>query len=313
MPPDTVENDGQMLKRVANDLLGFAGKNGGVVVLNDEAHHCYREKPDSDEELGADEREEAKKNSEAARLWIAGLEAVKRKLGITALFDLSATPFFLRGSGYREGTLFPWTVSDFSLMDAIECGIVKLPRIPVSDNLPTARGPDLSAICGTISARTCRNPDGQRRQRQSARPAEQAADRALCPLRALRKDVRGMVARRHRRAAGLHRGLQQHFDFGTCLRMDFRLRAGRRGRAEPFHRRPPEAVPQLRRARRPPRPAEHAADRQRADRFRRGARPRPSAPPSRPKSSSSAGRRCSAKAPAQAPRRFRTPISCARS
>ncbi len=50
------------------------------------------------------------------------------------VYDLSATPFFLRGSGYPEGTLFPWTVSDFSLMDAIECGIVKLPRVPVADN-----------------------------------------------------------------------------------------------------------------------------------------------------------------------------------
>jgi type III restriction enzyme len=136
-PPITIENDGQMLHRVANDLLGFKG----IVVLNDEAHHCYREKPVSEEELGADEREEANKNREAARLWIGGLEAVKRKLGITALYDLSATPFFLRGSGYREGTLFPWTVSDFSLMDAIECGIVKLPRIPVADNLPNAVTP----------------------------------------------------------------------------------------------------------------------------------------------------------------------------
>ncbi|MGR3715308.1 MAG: BPTD_3080 family restriction endonuclease [Thermohalobaculum sp.] len=136
-PPNTLENDGQMLQRVANDLLGFKG----IVVLNDEAHHCYREKPESDEELSAEERDEAKSNNEAARLWIAGLEAVKRKLGITAVYDLSATPFFLRGSGYREGTLFPWTVSDFSLMDAIECGIVKLPRIPVSDNLPGADVP----------------------------------------------------------------------------------------------------------------------------------------------------------------------------
>jgi type III restriction enzyme len=136
-PPDTLENDGQMLKRAADELLGFKG----VVVLNDEAHHCYREKPDSDEDLGADERDEAKKNAEAARLWISGLEAVKRKLGITALYDLSATPFFLRGSGYREGTLFPWVVSDFSLMDAIESGIVKLPRIPVADNLPNGVTP----------------------------------------------------------------------------------------------------------------------------------------------------------------------------
>jgi type III restriction enzyme len=69
-------------------------------------------------------------------MWISGLEAVKRKLGISLVYDLSATPFFLRGSGYIEGTLFPWTMSDFSLMDAIECGIVKLPRVPIADNVP---------------------------------------------------------------------------------------------------------------------------------------------------------------------------------
>ena len=50
-------------------------------------------------------------------------------------------PFFLRGSGYAEGTLFPWTMSDFSLMDAIECGIVKLPRVPVADNIPGGEMP----------------------------------------------------------------------------------------------------------------------------------------------------------------------------
>ena len=31
--------------------------------------------------------------------------------------------------------MFPWVVSDFSLIDAIESGIVKLPRVPVTDNL----------------------------------------------------------------------------------------------------------------------------------------------------------------------------------
>jgi type III restriction enzyme len=69
-------------------------------------------------------------------MWITGLETVKRKLGIANVIDLSATPFFLSGSGYAEGTLFPWTMCDFSLMDAIECGIVKLPRVPVADNIP---------------------------------------------------------------------------------------------------------------------------------------------------------------------------------
>ena len=61
---------------------------------------------------------------------------MNRKLGVSRVIDLSATPFFLRGSGYAEGTLFPWTMSDFSLMDAIECGIVKLPRVPVAENIP---------------------------------------------------------------------------------------------------------------------------------------------------------------------------------
>ncbi len=130
----TIETEGQMIQRVIPGLMGM--KN--IIVMNDEAHHCYREKPEKEDEgdLKGDDRKEAEKNSEAARLWISGLEAVNRKLGLTRVIDLSATPFFLSGSGYAEGTLFPWTMSDFSLMDAIECGIVKLPRVPVADNIP---------------------------------------------------------------------------------------------------------------------------------------------------------------------------------
>lgn len=129
------ESDGVMIRRVAGDLMGL----GNIVVLNDEAHHCYRERPLTAEEqkaLKGDELAEAKEANEAARLWISGLEAVKRELGLAMVYDLSATPFFLRGSGYREGSLFGWVMSDFSLMDAIECGIVKLPRVPVMDNVP---------------------------------------------------------------------------------------------------------------------------------------------------------------------------------
>src|SRR5262249_27971695 len=121
---NTLETEGQMIQRVMPELMGL--KN--ILVLNDEAHHCYREKPlrQDEEELKGEERKEAEKNNEKARVWISGLEAVNRKLGVARVLDLSATPFFLRGSGYAEGTLFPWTMSDFSLMDAIECGIVKL-------------------------------------------------------------------------------------------------------------------------------------------------------------------------------------------
>jgi type III restriction enzyme len=148
---NTLETEGQMLQRACNDLMGL--KN--IVVLNDEAHHCYREKPptESAEDLKGEDREEAKKNNEAARLWISGIEIVKRKLGLAALYDLSATPFFLRGSGYAEGTLFPWTVSDFSLMDAIESGIVKLPRVPIADNIPGGEMPKFRELWKHVGAK----------------------------------------------------------------------------------------------------------------------------------------------------------------
>ena len=140
--PETLETEGQMLQRVMPELMGMSQ----VVVINDEAHHCYREKPRvavgaDEDDLSGDEKKEAEQNNDAARLWISGIEAVQRKISVTRVMDLSATPFFLRGSGYAEGTLFPWALSDFSLMDAIECGIVKLPRVPIADNIPGGEMP----------------------------------------------------------------------------------------------------------------------------------------------------------------------------
>jgi type III restriction enzyme len=75
---DTQETEGQMLQRVMPALMGMKD----ILVINDEAHHCYREKPDDgdDEELKGDEKKEAEKNKKAARVWISGLEAVNRKL-----------------------------------------------------------------------------------------------------------------------------------------------------------------------------------------------------------------------------------------
>ena len=148
---ESIETEGQMLRRVIPELLGMRS----ILAFNDEAHHCYREKPgeSAEGELKSDDREEAKRNREAARLWIGGLEAVSRKLDLQRVIDLSATPFFLRGSGYAEGTLFPWTMSDFSLMDAIECGIVKLPRVPVADNVSGVEGPVFRNLWSHIGSR----------------------------------------------------------------------------------------------------------------------------------------------------------------
>ena len=141
----------QMVNRVCKALRG----KRNIVVINDEAHHCYRQRPDPEpdetvEALKGDDKTEAKTRDEQARQWLSGLMAVKAKLGVRTVYDLSATPFFLNGSGYPEGTLFPWVVSDFALIDAIEAGLVKIPRVPVEDD---ATNPDEDPTYRTLWAR----------------------------------------------------------------------------------------------------------------------------------------------------------------
>ena len=124
----------------ARVMRAFGAGKGEIVVLNDEAHHCYQDKlSDAGEEAGkpaAADREyrEDRDRNRDARVWFRGLCDLRRRAGIKTVFDLSATPYYLKGSGYDEGFIFPWVVSDFSLMDAIESGIVKVPRIPVDDD-----------------------------------------------------------------------------------------------------------------------------------------------------------------------------------
>ncbi len=127
---------------VATRILDKLGKDRGeIVVFNDEAHHCYQPQ-DLGEKLDSDQNEA----NEDARVWFRGLVDLRRygnkgsKNGaLKTIYDLSATPFYLTGSGWGEGTIFPWVVSDFGLMDAIESGIVKVPRLPVDDNSQSER------------------------------------------------------------------------------------------------------------------------------------------------------------------------------
>ncbi len=116
----------------ARVLRGFGTGAGEIVVLNDESHHCYQDKLVEHPDPEAD-KEDQERNREA-RVWFRGLLDLRRKVGIKSVYDLSATPYYLKGSGYNEGFIFPWVVSDFSLMDAIESGIVKIPRIPIDDD-----------------------------------------------------------------------------------------------------------------------------------------------------------------------------------
>ena len=167
-----------------------AARQGEIVVLNDEAHHCYQDKP-LERRRRADGDDEGGRGAQRARPG-SGSRASRpstRKVGVKAVYDLSATPFFLSGSGYTEGTLFPWVVSDFSLMDAIESGIVKMPRVPVDDDAageqPTYR--DLWDHIGDDAAE-----DGRAARRRSDAdwvPPDDARRRAAQPLRQLRADA----------------------------------------------------------------------------------------------------------------------------
>ena len=128
------------------DRLGDLGSRLPILVLNDEGHHCWRPNPKVqaaklDAALTKEERDRIEFEAEEARVWLAGLDRLNNSglIGagvpsVLATVDLSATPFYLGNSGYPEGSPFPWLVSDFGLVDAIESGIVKVPRLPVKDD-----------------------------------------------------------------------------------------------------------------------------------------------------------------------------------
>jgi type III restriction enzyme len=123
------ESDYAFCRRVLKEL----GNKQNILVINDEAHHAYRPAPLSDEVRKYLSPEEIEEREEAT-VWISGLDKIHNVRGVNFCADFSATPFYIKGSGYEEGSPFPWIVSDFGLVDAIESGIVKIPRVPVDDN-----------------------------------------------------------------------------------------------------------------------------------------------------------------------------------
>jgi type III restriction enzyme len=162
------ETDGAMVERVARDLMG----RRNIIVINDEAHHCYQERVgvEAADQLDADEKDEAERSRKAARVWINGLYTFNKILGrsrdngISAVYDLSATPFHLRGSGYGENNLFKWVVSDFSLLDAIESGIVKVPRLPVLDDSMAGEMPKFRRLYDILKEKKALPRKGLRKQ-----------------------------------------------------------------------------------------------------------------------------------------------------
>jgi len=119
------ESDAAFCRRVLTDLSSA----GRLLVLNDEAHHAYRFTPN----LSASAEADAEALREAT-VWIDGLERIHRHRGIVRAIDLSATPMYPGVFKDRAWTPFEWIISDFALVDAIESGLVKIPRTPTDDD-----------------------------------------------------------------------------------------------------------------------------------------------------------------------------------
>ena len=122
------ESDEAFTRRVLGKLAGY--KN--LVVINDEAHHAYRQP--AEVKVSKKEAREFGIDLEEATRWIEGLDRLHQTRQIRRCFDLSATPFAPTGKKSTEKGLFDWIVSDFGLNDAIEAGLVKTPRVVVRDD-----------------------------------------------------------------------------------------------------------------------------------------------------------------------------------
>ena len=128
------ETRAQAVQRVVGDLLS-GGVYGNVCVINDEAHHCYDPDAMANGAAGAE--------GEQAAVWFNTLRSL-RDVGAlgrvgefgqeSAVFDFSATPFWINMAGGAEPNQFQWVASEFGLMESIESGLVKVPRVPIDDD-----------------------------------------------------------------------------------------------------------------------------------------------------------------------------------
>lgn len=146
---------------VIRRILGKFKKDSRLLVLNDEAHHCYLPKSSGKTE----DNEEADENARAA-VWFSGLREIASRYKVQSIYDLSATPYYLQGSGYTPYSLFPWVVSDFGLIEAIESGLVKIPFLPESDNTQDITQAKLRDIYAYVKDELPRK--GQRKKKSEA-------------------------------------------------------------------------------------------------------------------------------------------------
>ena len=122
------ESDEAFTRRVLGKLAAYKD----LVVINDEAHHAYRQRAEM--KVSKKDAEEFGIDLDEATRWIEGLDRIHKTRRIRRCFDLSATPFAPTGKTNTEAGLFEWVISDFGLNDAIEAGLVKTPRVVIRDD-----------------------------------------------------------------------------------------------------------------------------------------------------------------------------------
>ena len=98
----------------------------------------------------------------------SALREIARRFKVRAIYDLSATPYYLRGSGYEPYSLFPWIVTDFGLVEAIESGLVKIPFLPQADTSQELTQPILRNLYEHVRAELPRAGAATARKRAKA-------------------------------------------------------------------------------------------------------------------------------------------------
>ena len=151
------------ISQVIRRILGNFKSDSRLLIINDEAHHCYL--PKQDDRIA--EGEDAETENERAAVWFNGLREISERFKVRHIYDLSATPYYLTGSGHDPYKLFEWVVSDFGLIEAIESGLVKIPFLPESDDAQAIDMPVLRNLYHHVKEDLPKA--GQRRQRARAK------------------------------------------------------------------------------------------------------------------------------------------------
>jgi type III restriction enzyme len=126
-PTSVVKKGKESDEAFTRRILGHDSTGKNIIVINDEAHHAWRIRPEQQIDVSEEQLQEATQ-------WMEGLDRIHKTRNIMTCFDFSATPFIPTGRTISEETLYDWIVSDFSLNDAIESGLVKTPRVAIRDD-----------------------------------------------------------------------------------------------------------------------------------------------------------------------------------